>query len=643
MNLLLFKIFLILPFFGFAQQVLDGVYVREKTIPKADFKESATKIGGELEIVSSYEKFREKRIKVSGFQFINTANYIPNYIDEQTVATPALKNYLFTLSGKNLIGIQNNGEVKAIENALIRKTNKFYLKRGEVTNAEYREFLSYVYDSLSLSILAEEEPDLFFLNEGEKNQRLNWEAYDDKFHEDEDYAEVLSQLYYGENDERFYKRAQLDSRKFNYEYWDKDSNRQVINIHPDTLAWINNLSKDFMEPMAQMYFWHPVYDNYPVVGVSYKQAQAYLNWRFSKGFKELDKKGVKYEIGLPTHEEWEFTASLLCTQSKHKKESSLPKYYEEFLDKDMSLDLILTHHPKYKPHASNDNDLTWYKSHGNYIRNKFEDSYFFDFKNIPINKWDITVRTELGNEDIDGLNSINNQLFHLSSNVSEWLEAPYKDFKDFFNLKAKTLSLSNYHVVAQIGNELQKKQKNYTNNDQMIIGSNWMDQHHEMFFGTPLKGLYTKTFSNTDSSYSTVGFRYVIRVLKDQEKAKHLEFEPLKTINVFEELKKAGFELKQDSTSKMVQKIICFNPQKKKEITQQETSVLNGVYVRYIQGNQSSYSILIKEFPELLKVIEKNGGRTYSFFSTVPNQPKNIVTEFRLKAVNKYTFELIRW
>jgi hypothetical protein len=177
----------------------------------------------------------------------------------------------------------------------------------------------------------------------------------------------------------------------------------------------------------------------------------------------------------------------------------------------------------------------------------------------------------------------------------------------------------------------------------MIIGANWMDCHDEMYFGVPLKGLYTKTFSSIDSSYSTVGFRYVIRILNDQKKTRNLDFKPLKTNNIFEELKKAGFELKQDSTSKMVQKIICFNPHKKKEITQQETSVLDGVYRKYIPGDENSYSVLIEEFPELLKVIEKNGGRIYSFYSTVPNQPKNIVTEFRLKAINKYTFELIQW
>lgn len=640
---LLFNIVLILPFLGFSQNVLDGVYIREEVKPEADFRESAIKIGGELVIVSSHEKFKKRSVKVNGFEFINTADYIPAIIDERTEPTPALKNYTYTLSEENLVGIQNHGEVKALQNALIRKTNKFYIKCGEVTNAEYREFINYVFDSLSLSILAEEEPDLFFLNEGEKNQRLNWEAYDEKFHKDEDYAEILAQLYYSENDERFYKRAQLDSRKLNYEYWDKDSTRNVINIHPDTLTWIHNLSKDFMEPMTQMYFWHPVYDNYPVVGVSYKQVQAYLNWRFSKGFKELNKKGIKYEIGLPTHEEWEFTTSLLYTENKKQKVVSIPKDYKEFLDKDMSLDLTLTRHPKFKHHASNDDDLTYYKSHGNYIRNQFENPYFFNFKNIPINKYNITLPSEEGNEDINGLHSINNKLFHLGSNVSEWLEAPYKDYKDFFTLKAKTLLLSNYQTPALIGKKLQEKQEKYSDSHRMIIGANWMDCHDEMYFGVPLKGLYAKTFSSIDSSYSTVGFRYVIRISNDQKKTRNLDFKPLKTINIFEELKKAGFELKQDSTSKMVQKIICFNPHKKKEITQQETSVLDGVYRKYIPGDENSYSVLIEEFPELLKVIEKNGGRIYSFYSTVPNQPKNIVTEFRLKAVNKYTFELIQW
>ncbi len=35
----------------------------------------------------------------------------------------------------------------------------------------------------------------------------------------------------------------------------------------------------FHDPMTNMYFWHPAYDNYPVVGVTWVQAKAFSVWR----------------------------------------------------------------------------------------------------------------------------------------------------------------------------------------------------------------------------------------------------------------------------------------------------------------------------------------------------------------------------
>jgi hypothetical protein len=46
---------------------------------------------------------------------------------------------------------------------------------------------------------------------------------------------------------------------------------------PDTLVWRRNLA--YNEPYVEMYFRHPAYNNYPVVGVSWKQAMAFCNWR----------------------------------------------------------------------------------------------------------------------------------------------------------------------------------------------------------------------------------------------------------------------------------------------------------------------------------------------------------------------------
>ena len=75
----------------------------------------------------------------------------------------------------------------------------FYMDETEITNDEYRQFTYHVRDSLALSLLGEEDEEKFLNNPGEYNQTLNWRRipwYDPA------YEEVLSSLFYGENDER---------------------------------------------------------------------------------------------------------------------------------------------------------------------------------------------------------------------------------------------------------------------------------------------------------------------------------------------------------------------------------------------------------------------------------------------------------
>ena len=51
------------------------------------------------------------------------------------------------------------------------------------------------------------------------------------------------------------------------------------NVYPDTLCWIRDFTYGYNEPMTETYFWHPAYDDYPVVGVTWGQARAFNAWR----------------------------------------------------------------------------------------------------------------------------------------------------------------------------------------------------------------------------------------------------------------------------------------------------------------------------------------------------------------------------
>ena len=149
-------------------------------------------------------------------------------------------------------------------------------------------------------------------------------------------------MYLPEN-ERYYRKKEIDTRKLFYEYYfidllaaskkdysqpgdTKNGNfanrpqgmkdrsvyvrKEVINVYPDTLAWLHDYAYSFNDPIAQRYFWHPAYDNYPVVGVNWKQASAFCVWRtrLLESFLQRKKTAVPNEFRLPTEAEWEWAA-----------------------------------------------------------------------------------------------------------------------------------------------------------------------------------------------------------------------------------------------------------------------------------------------------------------------------------------------
>jgi len=284
----------------------------------------------------------------------------------------------------------------------------FYIDDSEISNNEYRQFVYWVRDSIArrLLIAGGQEEEFGISQEdflamwpvytGDNNLQepyMNWEARIDWETPDEDIRGILQPMYLPEN-ERFYNRKEIDTRKLNYEYYRIDirlaaakSNRfipnkspdtkkvdfingvtlndgangaagspaspagdpakdnkvlgsytvrdqmsvgqgnyvprerkgedrsvfivkDIINVYPDTLAWVHDFTYSFNEPLTNMYFWHPSYDDYPVVGITWKQARAFSVWRshLLNNFLIGTGQAIVNDFRLPTESEWEYAA-----------------------------------------------------------------------------------------------------------------------------------------------------------------------------------------------------------------------------------------------------------------------------------------------------------------------------------------------
>lgn len=189
----------------------------------------------------------------------------------------------------------------------------FFMDETEITNNEYRQFVNYVRDSIAHTLMGD------FIEDDYGNEKLDWEY-------ELDYSdETLDEMYY-QGDMAFNGKREFDIGKFNYKYdwidWRKAASRSNegivrseliqkadVNIFPDTLVWIRDFAYSYNEPYSRNYFWHPSFDDYPVVGVSWKQAQAFCHWRTKlwDDFKGEDQPNTE-KFRLPTEAEWEYAA-----------------------------------------------------------------------------------------------------------------------------------------------------------------------------------------------------------------------------------------------------------------------------------------------------------------------------------------------
>ena len=212
----------------------------------------------------------------------------------------------------------------------------FYMDETEITNNEYRQFTNWVKDSIARRILGDAGIEGHLIEEDEYGNfiepaLINWK---EKIRWDDiEVREILEEEMYLPEHERFNRKREIDTRKLIYAYQEMDlkkaaqkANREndatgkrdrslflkdvEVSIFPDTLAWMHDYSYAFNEPMTDEYFWHPAFDDYPVVGINWDQAVAFTKWRtqMMNSFLRRNNEPTLPDFRLPTESEWEYAA-----------------------------------------------------------------------------------------------------------------------------------------------------------------------------------------------------------------------------------------------------------------------------------------------------------------------------------------------
>ncbi len=343
----------------------------------------------------------------------------------------------------------------------------FWMDDTEITNSEYRQFVFYVRDSIIRERMADPNygGDESYKIEEDKNgdpvkPHLNWKkSLPKKPNEDE--LRALESVYVT-NPVTGEKMLDCSQMNYRYEFYDyveaakrrnrlnpsernlntdvasnaeeqvmisKDTayiddegrivrqtinrplsgpwdflNTYIVNIYPDTTCWVNDFPNAENEVYMRNYFSNPAYNDYPCVGVTWEQANAFCAWRTDfllKGLGPAARYVQRYR--LPTEAEWEYAA-------RGKDQNEFPWDNEDVASGKGCF------FANFKPDNGN------YTKDGNLITSKTgiyaaNTNGLYDMAG-NVAEWTSTIYTEAG---VDAMNDINPQLKYNAA-----IEDPYR-------------------------------------------------------------------------------------------------------------------------------------------------------------------------------------------------------------------------